>query len=352
MISKFAFTVLALAALFGLVLPSAANDCGVSSNSCVQVLEFSWYDSPPGAGWECWTPAPCNVEFGCYCCQQRKFSSSTSCSPAAGDEETGCGCGKSCAGRPINLANGNTYITQTDITIPGLGGGLTLARTWNSKWPSTQSGFASGVFGLNWRSTYEERVFIGSDGTMKYSRGDGSFWSFGYDGTTGIWRLLAPANGAATLASGSSYWTVTFTNGEQRLFANASGSLTSIVDRNGNTTLLLYDGLNRLVTVTDPASRHLYFAYNNASFPYQATAVTSDFGPSLSYAYDQQGRLVTVTKPDNTTISFAYNTQSLITSVTDSSGKVLESHTYDSIGRGLTSSRAGGVDALTVSYSQ
>jgi hypothetical protein len=40
----------------------------------------------------------------------------------------------------------------------------------------------------------------------------------------------------------------------------------------------------------------------------------------------------------------------LISSVTDSNGKILEAHTYDNSMRGLTSSRANGVDAVTVSY--
>jgi YD repeat-containing protein len=70
----------------------------------------------------------------------------------------------------------------------------------------------------------------------------------------------------------------------------------------------------------------------------------------LSYAYDDQGRLVTVTKPDHTTTSFQYDSNSLISAVLDSNGKVLESHTYDSSGRGLTSSRAGGAESVTVSY--
>jgi YD repeat-containing protein len=73
-------------------------------------------------------------------------------------------------------------------------------------------------------------------------------------------------------------------------------------------------------------------------------------GLSLSYAYDGQGRLTTVTKPDQTTVSFTYDSNSMITAVKDSNGKILESHTYDSSGRGLTSSKANGVDAVTVSY--
>lgn len=80
--------------------------------------------------------------------------------------------------------------------------------------------------------------------------------------------------------------------------------------------------------------------------------MTSDFGVSLSYAYDQLGRLIKVTKPDTTTVSFQYDNNGYITAVLDNSGKILESHTYDSSGRGLTSSRAGGAEGITVSYPQ
>jgi YD repeat-containing protein len=160
----------------------------------------------------------------------------------------------------------------------------------------------------------------------------------------------APATASATmLVQTSQNWTLTFTNGEKRYFNSTSGNLASIVDRNGNTTQLSYDSVDRLTTVTDPASRHLYFSYANGS-SYLVTSVTSDFGVSLSYAYDTQGRLIQVTNPDLSTISFSYDSNSFISSVTDAQSKILESHTYDSSGHGLTSSRALGVDALTISY--
>jgi YD repeat-containing protein len=62
--------------------------------------------------------------------------------------------------------------------------------------------------------------------------------------------------------------------------------------------------------------------------------------------------LTEVTQADNTFVTFTYDAFNNITSVNDTNGKVLESHTYDSTGRGLSSSRANGVDALTISYPQ
>jgi YD repeat-containing protein len=162
---------------------------------------------------------------------------------------------------------------------------------------------------------------------------------------------VAPANAPATLFYTSTNWILIFQNGEQRVFDGKSGNLLSVTDRNGNITQLTYDSSYRLTTVTDPASRHLYFSYASPS-SYLVTSVTSDVGISLSYSYDGQGRLIQYTKPDQTTVSFQYNATNprLITAVLDSNGAVLESHTYDSLGRGLTSSRAGGVEALTVTY--
>jgi YD repeat-containing protein len=160
--------------------------------------------------------------------------------------------------------------------------------------------------------------------------------------------VAAPANVAATLVQGTTNWTLTFQNGEQRLFNIASTQLVAIIDRNGNTTQLSYDSLNRLTTVTDPASRHLYFGYGSGIN--LVTSVTSDFGESVSYSYDSLGRLSQVTESDASTLSFQYDSNSFISAVLDSNNKILEAHTYDSSGRGLTSTRANGVDAVTISY--
>lgn len=272
----------------------------------------------------------------------------SACAPSDAGPETGTGPSCPNCSQPISLTTGNVYIQQTDVTIPGLGGGLKLVRTWNSMWPATQAATQVGLFGPNWRSNFEERIFNGTDNYIKYARGDGSFWSFGVGGPE--WSVAAPANAGAVMTASGFYVTITFKSGEQRLFDATSGHLLEIIDRNGNITQLSYDAGGRLTTVTDPASRHLYFSYGNSQYTFLVTSVTSDFGVTVSYSYDSQGRLTQVTEPDQSTLSFDYNSQSLIADVKDSSGKILESHTYDSIGRGLTGSRANGVDAVTLSY--
>jgi len=298
------------------------------------------------------------IPFGWYDCNDVGYEAAVSCyvqaylcAPVAGPAENPH---KQCAtptnpvcSSPISLLTGDTYIEETDIRIPGLSGGLTLQRTWNSMWPATQTAYQIGPFGPNWTSNFGEQIFLGADHYIKYERGDGSFWSFGYS-SYDTWRVAAPANNTATLVQGSSNWTLTFPNGEQRIFSIATGKLLEIIDRNGNTTQLSYDSSNRLITVTDPASRHLYFSYGSST--YLVATVTSDFGESVSYSYDSQGRLSQVTEPDGSTLSFQYDANSFISAVLDSNGKILEAHTYDSSGRGLTASRANGVDAVTLSY--
>jgi len=314
----------------------AQQSCGLGFKTTIW-----WWGWPVPDGWFIYIP---DFEWGGFLIA--KWGSD--CPPPVFCPTCNSGNNQNSLGAPINLTSGNTYIQQTDVRLPGLGNGLTLKRTWNSIWPSMTSAYQSGMFGANWRSTYEERVFLNGN-YMVYLQGDGTTWLFSNTGGTS-WKAIAPANIIAALSQGSTYWTLTFQNGEQRQFSVASGSLTSLIDRNGNTTNLSYDGLNRLVTVTDPAGRHLYFTYASSSSSL-VTGVTSDVSLSLSYAYDTQGRLTQVTKPDLTINSFQYSGSTpLITLVLDNEGKVLESHTYDAQNRGLTSARAGGVESVMITY--
>jgi YD repeat-containing protein len=290
---------------------------------------------PAGFGpWNCYL-----VEYVGYTC------SVNTCPPPNPSSCKDCS-----AGHPIDLITGDVFMEETDVKIPGLSGGLTLKRTWNSKWPPGMTPPVFPMFGVNWTSTYEERIFrqtINYQTFYWYARADGSLWAFaGYP-----LFLVSPENVVASLGFDSNQnWVITFHNGEQRVFSFSSGSLIAIIDRNGNTTSLSYDATNRLVTVTDPGGRHLYFNYPNNSN--RVSSVTSDVGLTVSYTYDAQGQHLTqVTENDGSFVTFTYDANYNITAVKDTLGNLIESHTYDIENRGLTSSRgSSGAEAVTVSY--
>jgi YD repeat-containing protein len=281
-------------------------------------------------------------------------------SPVPGGQQTGSGpCrSKNCtqregiAGQPINITNGNTWVEQTDYSLPGLAGGMALTRTWNSLWQSNSPVEVSGIFGHSWRSNFEARLQISTD-WVKYWHGDGNLWTFNYDNVTGFYYLADPLDERATLTYDptTERFTVTLDD-KNRILFRANGYVDRFVDRNGNQTIAQYDEADRLLTITDSAGRVLSFTYGNSNFPGLATSISDAIGIVATYVYDTSGRLQQVTYADATHVTFNYDAQNLLLNVLDNEGKVLEAHTYDAQRRGLTSERAGGVEKVTVTYTR
>jgi YD repeat-containing protein len=255
-------------------------------------------------------------------------------------------------GTPINLTNGNVWVQQRDYSLPGLGGGLALVRTWNSLLGTAGPPNVAGMFGQSWRSTYEETVAgPDSNDNVKYWRGDGSAWTFAYNGALNVYSLLAPPNVRAQLVSNpTGGFTLILADGTQRVF-NAQDQLAAIIDRNGNQTTLAYDSSNRLISATSAGGSTVTFTYGNSSTPTLVTTVQDSVGTVATYTYDSSSRLTQVSYPDGSAFNFTYDpTHSMLLSVTDSQGKLIEAHTYDTQNRGLTSTRANGVDSVSLSY--
>ncbi|MGO8787537.1 MAG: DUF6531 domain-containing protein [Terriglobia bacterium] len=256
------------------------------------------------------------------------------------------------AGAPINVTNGNVWVQQRDYSVPGLGGGLGLVRTWNSLSGSARYPSYAGLFGRSWTSTYEESLTgPDSNGYLTYWRGDGSSWSFYYNSTLSSYSLVSPPNVRAQLVSNpTGGFTLTLADGTQRVF-NGQYLLSTLIDRNNNQTTIAYDGSNRITSVTSPGGSTLRFTYGNSNNPYQATTVQDSVGTVATYTYDSSSRLTLVSYPDGSALNFTYDpNSSMILSVTDSQGKLLEAHTYDTQNRGLTSTRANGVDSVSLIY--
>ena len=127
---------------------------------------------------------------------------------------------------------------------------------------------------------------------------------------------------------------------------DAYGRLSAVVDQSGNATVYARDVAGRLVSVSEPAGRKLELTYNAQG---RVEAVSGPVGPLAVYSYDAS-LLREVRYPDGGGYVFTYDGLGQVLRVDDLSGRVVEAHTYDSEGRGLTSELLGGRDHTTVIY--
>jgi len=248
------------------------------------------------------------------------------------------------------VTNGNTWIQQSDYTLPGLGDGLELTRTWNSRWRDVGPPQVVGMFGDGWHSNVEERIIFVFGKKATLWRGDGSAWTFNYDTSNNIFVLADPVTARAKYVydANTGRSTITFKDGTQELFDH-NGYLLSQTDRNGNSRTFVYDSNSHLTSVTDAAGRSITFTYAGPSSP-NVTSVVDSAGSVASYSYDAHNRLTRVNYSDNSAFTFNYDFTSMLTSVLDANSKVVQSYTYDSNHRGLTSQAASGMHSVTVAY--
>lgn len=89
-------------------------------------------------------------------------------------------------GKPINVTTGNMYVQQTDYRLPGLGEGLELTRTFNSK------SQRDGIFGYGWTSTYEESLNIYGASVLRLNLPDGRAVYFARSSPTAAYLPAQP----------------------------------------------------------------------------------------------------------------------------------------------------------------
>gem|GEM_PF-2015919 len=252
-------------------------------------------------------------------------------------------------GGPVNTTNGNMWLEQGDYTLPGPGEAIQVSRFYNSVVQT------SGLFGLGWSTAYDESLGINSDDkSVRFSAPDGRASYFGRRSASDSFASFSPgANGNISKNTDGTY-ELTFRDGGVHKF-DSSGKLLWQKDRNGNQTTLNYtsgvltgitDAVGRTLTVTMASNGHVQQLSDGVS-----TVAT--------YAYDSTNPdlLTSVTYNDGSKFTFEYDVttaypKTLLTTVKDHDGRILESHAYDSSGRALNSQKQGGVDAYTFAYDQ
>lgn len=287
------------------------------------------------------TPADFYIRAWSYNWPTRDFSLTINESVArSNDDAENAGPTCSAVGEPVNVTNGNMYVQQKDYQLPGIGEAINMTRTYNSSSQST------GIFGAGWSTAYDESIKIISSSSLRLIMPDGRATNF--TGSVVFTPYESDFRGQIT-KNGDGSFTLSLKDARVHRFS-ALGKLLSLTDRNGNQTYLTYDGNGRLASVTDPFGRTLTVSSDANG---RVTSISDTLGTIATYSYGSSNQLLSVTYADSSVFQFAYNTVNsrlVLSSVTDALGNVLESHTYDSQGRALTSEKQGGVERVTLNY--
>ena len=239
---------------------------------------------------------------------------------------------------PVDCATGEFWHNFDDLSVPGRGPALDLARTYSSL-----DAAVSSPFGYGWNSTYTMSLAPDpASGAVQVTQENGSTVVF----TPTSGGYAAPPRVYATLTKNTDGTWTFIRHQRERFTFDASGRLTAIADLNGYTTTLAYDSSGHLATVTDPAGRQLTVSTDASGL---ITKVTDPAGRTVAYSYDSSGNLAGVTDADGGTWSFSYDAAHLLTSMTDPRSETV-TNAYDTAGRVTSQTDAAG-RTTTLAYS-
>jgi RHS repeat-associated protein len=178
--------------------------------------------------------------------------------------------------------------------------------------------------GYGWTHSYNIFLFSQLGAVFRYDAdGRVTRYKLGPGGT-----FIAASGYFETLTQSGTTFTLTQKDQTQYTFIAIPGTpflvggpvyqLTSIVDRNGNTTTLSYSAGN-LMSVTDTYGRAITFGYNSQN---HVSSITDPAARVTTFQYDSTGHLVTkITDPNGKSIQYTYNTLYQPTSKIDKAGR-------------------------------
>jgi RHS repeat-associated protein len=244
------------------------------------------------------------------------------------------------AGNPINVGSGNMRYEEPLFSIAENVSPMRFSLSYNSQDKTP------GPLGYGFTHTFSQTLsFFSGDGKLLiWTNPKGEQWLFYAGGNPGdnpysaIWP--GEARGTVVYSSGTSQFTFTDLDGTVTKFDSVSGHWISTADRWGNTTTGTYTSGN-LTTITDPEGRAWTLTYSGT---FLAT-LTDPSSHQWRFTVDGTSHLTTVFDPIHTGATpwrtYTYVTgkvgdPTVLASVADESGAVLEGHEYDSQGRAFS----------------
>jgi RHS repeat-associated protein len=293
--------------------------------------------------------------MGCSWEELGQFLNHSFIASSDSSEEDRQNAGRGCAeGRPVSVTNGNMWLEQNDYNLPGVGENIKIHRFYNSLRQR------SGMFGFGWSSDYDEAIpnYNNTD-YVTLDTGTGRGFYFANIGNNVFQSASVDFYGQIVKNSDNTF-TLTFKDGRVHKFSSV-GKLLWQKDRNGNQTTLSYNQNGHLTGVTEAFGRTLTITPYDSSSPHYGLVhyISDSLGTIATYDYDPNNPswLKTVTYNDGSKYQFEYDTTSasgktLLKTVKDALGNILETHDYDGSGRATTSGIAanGAIEKYTFDY--
>jgi len=233
---------------------------------------------------------------------------------------------------PVNTGNGNYIYQHADFSIPSRGLPLVFQRSYN-----TLDNYA-GPLGANWVHTYNvvfSQHATASANVVWIRWGDGHGETYTSSGTG---YIAQPGVYNALVQNPDGTFTLTQKNQTKYNFS-ASGTLTNIQDKNGNTEQLAYDGSGNLTMISSSGGRTLSLAYDANG---RIVTVTDPMGRTENFAYDSANNLASATDPLGGVTTYTYDANHHVTQITLPNGNTLLQNAYDTQGRVVSQTNGRG----------
>ncbi|HLF77761.1 MAG TPA: RHS repeat-associated core domain-containing protein [Dehalococcoidia bacterium] len=220
---------------------------------------------------------------------------------------------------PVDVGSGQFTHSHTDVAVPGKGVPLEFTRSYQS------ASYLATDLGRNWRHNYAGSLYIYSNSSVRvfYPSGGSAYFAHSsgtFTAESGVFDLL--------VKNGDNTYTLTTVTAAKYNFSTA-GKLTSIVDRNGWTTTITYDGSGFIDEVEDAGGRILDFTTDGSG---RITEIEDPLGRTVDFDYDANNDLVEVTDVKGGTTTYEYSSHRM-TSLTDSNAHLQNENIYDAANR-------------------
>ena len=284
------------------------------------------------------------------------------------------------ANDPVNVATGNFIEPETDLSFPGtFARNLNLKRMYNSLAVTNSQDIPSGVFGIGWSSTLDQRLEFDADKASWFTA-DGRILTFAREGegfaraSGEAWWLTKAEPGSdvyarvealqretqqqlkksrgldesadQALTQESFYWIV-MNNAHDSFGFSASGDWVSATDGHpSNTVVAFRDAQGQVTDLVHPESqRGIRVNYEElvqnteapkyrpiSAYTYNTAGTEADT-PLMAAEYSYEGEHLTGVSTNAGVRSYTHTDAGLIREVINANGVVEVTNTYDELGR-------------------